>query len=373
MSDPRPDAPGSQPQRADPFDLASYRFDLPAAQIAQHPAEPRESARLLVIDKATGALAHHTVRDLPALLPPGAVLVVNNTRVVPARLVGHKASGGRVELLLTSPLGGTHDTLLGHEALVRSNKPVREGQVLTLVGGGQARVREAPGGGRAVVDLAGAESLAALLERAGRVPLPPYIRGGSEDDAGVDRDRYQCTYAEHDGAVAAPTAGLHLSAPVLAELDARGVERLAVTLHVGPGTFLPVRDADLRGHRVLGERYEVSAATCAALDRARAEGRPIIAVGTTTTRVLETLAGDAGEGPLRPGRGVTELTILPGHRFAIVSGLMSNFHLPESSLLVLVSAFLGRARALDAYQTAVSEGYRFYSYGDATLMIDRPA
>ncbi len=347
------------------FSLADYDFALPGDQIAQHPADPREAARLLGIDRRTGAVTHHTIADLPQLLPEGALLVVNNTRVVPARLRARKASGGRVELLLTSPLGGTHDGLTGHRALCRSNKPLRVGQRLAIDGGGQAEVREVLGGGEVRVDLSGADSLAALLDRVGHVPLPPYIRGGQEDDDGDDRDRYQCTYAEHPGAVAAPTAGLHLSAPVLDALTARGIERAAVTLHVGPGTFLPVRDDDLLDHHVQPERFTIDAATATALIDARRAGRPIIAVGTTTTRVLETLA----TGPICATSGWTDLTILPGHEFLMVDGLMSNFHLPRSSLLVLVSAFLGRGRALAAYRDAVAAGYRFYSYGDATLML----
>lgn len=347
------------------YSLADYDFALPAAQIAQHPAEPRESAKLLCIDRSTGALKHRTVADLPELLPEGALLVVNDTRVVPARLRARKASGGRVELLLTSPLGGTHDGLLGHRALSRSNKPLRVGHVLDIDGGGQAEVREVVGGGEVIVDLSGADSLAALLDRAGQVPLPPYIRGGQEDEEGVDRQRYQCTYARHPGAVAAPTAGLHLSAPVLERLTARGIERAAVTLHVGPGTFLPVRHDDLQQHRVQAERFSIDSATAVTLNAARREGRPIVAVGTTTTRVLETI----GRGEIVAHTGATDLTILPGHDFRLITGLMSNFHLPRSSLLVLVSAFLGRSRALAAYNAAVAAGYRFYSYGDATLML----
>ncbi|MCO4760136.1 MAG: tRNA preQ1(34) S-adenosylmethionine ribosyltransferase-isomerase QueA [Myxococcales bacterium] len=345
------------------YQLSDYDFHLPDAQIAQHPAEPRDSARLLGIDRGTKRHSHHTIMDLPQLLPEGALLVVNDTQVVPARLRARKASGGRVELLLSSPLGGTHDRMDNHHALARSNKPLRVGHVLDIEGGGQAEVREVLGGGAVTVDLSGASSLAALLEQSGHVPLPPYIRGGRDDTD--DKLQYQCTYATHPGAVAAPTAGLHLSERVLAALKDRGIERAAVTLHVGPGTFLPVRTENLRSHQVQAERFAIDERTARTLQMAKDTGRPIIAVGTTTTRVLETLGRDG----IVAGTGWTDLTILPGHEFQLVSGLMSNFHLPRSSLLVLVSAFLGREPALAAYRVAVAAGYRFYSYGDATLML----
>lgn len=352
------------------FDLADYDFELADHLIAQQAITPRHASRLLVVERASGRLTDATVADLLQFLPPGAVLVVNDTQVVPARLRAHKASGGAVELLLERPFAGAGDGLRDQPALARSSKALQVGQVLAIEGplSATATVTQVLGGGRVRVDLAGADTLAELLDLCGHVPLPPYIRGG-RDDPSSDRPRYQCVYACSPGAVAAPTAGLHFSAELLAELEGAGVERLAVTLHVGPGTFLPVRAADLRDHRVEPERYEVSARVAERLTELRRQGRPIVSIGTTTTRVLEHLALRAGEGPLPSGRGEADLTILPGHHFRLVRHLFSNFHLPQSSLLVLVSAFAGRATTLAAYRHAVAQGYRFYSYGDATLFL----
>ena len=351
----------------DLFSLASYDFELPDANIAQTPIEPRHAARLLVLDRARGTLAHHTVADLPQLLPAGTLLVVNDTRVVPARLLGHKESGGRVELLLTRPFARGDDDLLDNEAMARSSKALRPGQVITLDGGGHATIRAVLGEGLVRVDLGGFPSLTALLAACGHVPLPPYIRGGVEEPA-LDRPRYQSTFAQHPGAVAAPTAGLHLSEDVLAALALAGIEVVRVTLHVGPGTFLPVRATDLRDHRVLPERAEVPPETAQAIAAAKAAGRPVVAVGTTTTRTLETAARRGG-GVVQAGRFDADLTILPGHTFLAIDGLMTNFHLPQSSLLVLVATLVGRAEILHAYATAVAAGYRFYSYGDAMLVL----
>jgi len=370
------------------FVLSDYDFLLPETAIAQEPLEPRHASRLLHLRRAGAPvpgqpvaegephLSHHTVRDLPGLLPRGALLVVNDTRVVPARLHASKTSGGLVELLLMRPFGADGAGLAGQPVLFKASKGLRVGQVLQV----QSHAGSAPHpdatatvvrvgeGGQAVLDFHGPRDLTELLAQCGHVPLPPYIRGGRETP-GVDRARYQCTYAAQPGAVAAPTAGLHLSGTVLGELDAAGIERCAVTLHVGPGTFLPVRTDDLRDHRVLAERYELTPETAERLNAALRDRRPIVAVGTTTTRALESAALHAGHGqPLQAGAGLADLTILPGHRFAVVGGLLTNFHLPRSSLLVLVSAFAGREAVLAAYEAAVAAGYRFYSYGDAMLI-----
>ena len=350
----------------DPLALAAYDFALPPGCIAQTPAEPRHAARLLSLDPMSGATAHHLVADLPRLLPPGALLVVNDTKVVPARLVGRKASGGRVELLLTRPFAQPGSDLCGHEALVRTSKPLRLGQTVALDGGGVATVCGIPGPGLVRVDLAGFADLAALLAHCGRVPLPPYIRGG-EESPDLDRPRYQSTFAAHPGAVAAPTAGLHLSTELLARLEAAGIELARVTLHVGPGTFLPVRHTDLRHHAVLPERAHIGPEAAAAVARAQAAGRPVVAVGTTTVRTLECAAA-RGDGQIAAGSFEADLTILPGHRFRAVDALLTNFHLPRSSLLVLVCAFAGREPVLAAYAAAVAHGYRFYSYGDAMFL-----
>lgn len=351
----------------DLFSLAAYDFDLPESAIAQTPVEPRHAARLLVVDRRAGTLAHHTVADLPQLLPPHTLLVVNDTRVVRARLLGQKDTGGRVELLLTRPFAHGGADMLDNQAMARSSKPLRVGQEIALTGGGRALVRQVLGDGLVHVDLTGFDTLADLLEACGHVPLPPYIRGGVEEPA-LDRPRYQSTFADSPGAVAAPTAGLHLSREVLTDLRAAGMEVATVTLHVGPGTFLPVRAVDLHDHRVMAERAEIKVQTAELIASARAAQRPIVAVGTTTTRTLEAAALRGG-GNIEPGRFDADLTILPGHEFAVVDGLMTNFHLPQSSLLVLVATLVGRERLLDAYRQAVGAGYRFYSYGDAMLIL----
>ncbi len=353
----------------DALDLRAYDFDLPDGAIAQVPVEPRHAARLLVFARSGDVRAQKTVADLPELLPRHALLVVNDTRVVPARLLGQKTSGGRVELLLTRPFATPGADLSGHEAMARSSKALRVGQTILLDGGGQATITEVLGHGLVRVDLAGFPDLAALLAHCGHVPLPPYIRGGKEQRQ-LDRPRYQSTFARTPGAVAAPTAGLHLSQELLAQLAEAGVEIAHVTLHVGPGTFLPVRDPDLRQHRVLPERAEITQQTAEAIARARAQGRAVIAVGTTTTRTLEA-AAIRGGGTIHAGHFDADLTILPGHRFLVIDGLMTNFHLPQSSLLVLVSSFTGRERLLAAYADAIAHGYRFYSYGDAMLILPR--
>ncbi len=358
--------------------LDAYDFDLPASAIAQEAVEPRDAARLLVATRHVGLRAHATVRELGAFLPSGALLVFNDSMVVPARLLGVKAdSGGAVELLLTEPFAGPWRAkrdasgaadpsgLHDQPALARSSKGLKVGQRVELQGGGSAVVRAVEGQGLVRVDLDGAADLDALLARCGRLPLPPYLRQGREDDAGSDRERYQTAWARAKGSVAAPTAGLHFTAPLLQGLRDAGFGLATLTLHVGPGTFLPVRSADLRTHQVLAERYEVSPEAAAAIAAARRDGRPIIAVGTTATRVLESF----GDAAIAPGRGWTALTVRPGHHFGVVQGLMTNFHLPRSSLLVLLGTFAGRGPVLDVYRQAVGAGYRFYSYGDASLWL----
>lgn len=355
-------------------ELADYDFELPSDRIAQHPAVPRDTARLLRLPRESGPIEHHKVTELADLLPAGAVLVINDTRVMPARLMATKDSGGKVEILLARPAADADPRR--QPGLYRTNKKLRAGVSLRLADGSRVDVVEVNGAGQGVFDLSAAmpsagdvaseTGFAELLRKNGQVPLPPYIRSGQQADDGSDADSYQCIYARKPGAVAAPTAGLHFTDDVLASLAKRGVQTCAVTLHVGPGTFLPVRDADLRNHSVLPERFELSEQTAATLAAARAQRRPIIAVGTTTTRVLETVM--ARHGAFVAMAGDTAFTIRPGHRFAGIDGLLTNFHLPRSSLLVLVSAFVGRERLLDAYRVAIEAGYRFYSYGDCMLI-----
>jgi S-adenosylmethionine:tRNA ribosyltransferase-isomerase len=350
--------------------LADYDFDLPDALIAQAPLAERDASRLLVLDRATGAFAHRRFVDWPGLLGPRDLVVLNDTRVVPARLLGRKqGSGGRVELLLVRPdadvdasgaLSGSAEALRWI-CLGQASKGLRPGTVVEL-DGGRATVLEVLGEGELRVSFESPVSVGALLERTGRVPLPPYV---DREPTSEDRIRYQTVYARADGSVAAPTAGLHLTPRTFAELEARGVERRFVTLDVGPGTFLPVRGEDESTHRMHSERYQVPDETAVAINRARAEGRCIVAVGTTVVRTLESATRN---GQVGPGAGSSRLFIRPPYDFQLVDALLTNFHLPRSTLLMLVAAFAGRERVLAAYRAAVAERYRFFSYGDAMFI-----
>jgi S-adenosylmethionine:tRNA ribosyltransferase-isomerase len=342
------------------LNLSDFDYSLPEALVAQDPVTPRDASRLLVLPGGGGPPQDRAFSDLDALLSPGDLLVFNDTKVIPARLVGRKASGGRVELLLCEPLEGG----LGRRwrAMGQASKPIRAGATVALEGL-TATVEAVEGEGFYVVALdREGEPLLEALERAGRVPLPPYIRRAP---AARDRERYQTVWARAPGSAAAPTAGLHFTEGLLARLAARGVARTAVTLHVGPGTFLPVRGGSLEGHRMHAERYEVPAPAAEAIAGCRARGGRVVAVGTTTVRALESAFDGAG---VVPGAGRTSLFIRPGHRFGAVDLLVTNFHLPRSTLLVLVCAFGGRERVLAAYRAAVERGYRFFSYGDAMLL-----
>ncbi|MEM7412855.1 MAG: tRNA preQ1(34) S-adenosylmethionine ribosyltransferase-isomerase QueA [Myxococcota bacterium] len=341
------------------MDLDAYDFELPAELIAQEPPAERDGGRLLCVPRAGGPLAHRRVRDLPALLDPGDLLVVNVTRVLPARLRGHKDSGGAAEALLLGP-GPAPDS---YEAFLKTSGRQRVGQKLAFEGRGarfEAEVVALPGDGRVVLRFEPGVSPYA----AGEAPLPPYIRREASDPA--DDARYQTVFAREAGAVAAPTAGLHLSDRVLEELAARGVERAEVVLHVGPGTFQPLQEEQLRSKRLHVERFELPDVTADAIAAARERGNRVVAVGTTSTRVLESCA--SGDGNVAAARGTTDLFLTPGDPFQVVDALLTNFHLPRSSLLLLVAALIGRERLLDAYREAIAERYRFYSYGDAMLI-----
>jgi S-adenosylmethionine:tRNA ribosyltransferase-isomerase len=346
--------------------LDPFHYALPPDRIAQEPADPRDAARLLVLDRRSGAFRDSRLHALGAHLRPGDCLVVNDTRVLPARLLGRIAGTERgVEVLLLHATGPTGEDWA---ALLRPARRCAVGTTIVLADGAvRATVTAREELGRARVRFDGPEPVEALLDAHGLPPLPPYIRRYRKP-GGEDWTRYQTVYASRPGAVAAPTAGLHFTMELLAELTGRGIELHRVTLHVGPGTFRPVRARQVAEHRMEAERFEVSEATAAALTRARREGRRVVAVGTTTARALETVA--RADGSLAPGAGWTDLTILPGHGFRGVDALLTNFHLPRSSLLLLVSAFAGRERVLDAYAHAVAAGYRFYSYGDAMLIQD---
>ncbi len=340
--------------------LAAYDYELPVELIAQQPAERRDDARLMVVERAGAGIRHAGVLALPRLLERGDLLVFNDVGVRAARVQGRAASGGAVELLFVRPVAG------GWYCLGKPGKRLRRGAKLELAGGVAAEVVErGAGDGAAVVSLPAVADVGAYLERCGEVPLPPYIkRPHGPDD--VDRQRYQTVFARRPAAVAAPTAGLHFSERLLAELERAGVERASVTLEVGPATFLPVRGEALDEHRLDAEPAIIPAATVTAIEAAKRDGRRVIAVGTTTTRALESAAS---AGDLKSGELSASLFIQPGHAFRVVDGLLTNFHLPRSTLLVMVAAFAGRQRILAAYAEAVRQGYRFYSYGDAMLIV----
>jgi S-adenosylmethionine:tRNA ribosyltransferase-isomerase len=349
------------------MDVQEFDFDLPVDLIAQEPSTERDRARLLCMDRATGQTEHRSVSDLPKLLDPGDVLVLNDTRVFPARLLGRRVpSGGRVECLLIGrvPESADHWAALVHPGqrlgpgaqLMFEGDRILQGEILAQRHYGRRIIRLWTPDGSAVED---------AVDAIGHVPLPPYIK---RMDLAADRDRYQTVYAQPRGSVAAPTAGLHLTHALLAALQARGVVRVDITLHVGYGTFQPVRVDRVEDHRLEPEHYEIREGAASQINLAVAERRRVIAVGTTTTRTLEAVAM-AHDGRLAAGAGSTDLFIYPGFEFRIVGGLMTNFHLPRSSLLMLVSAFTGRERVLAAYSAAVAARYRFYSYGDAMLIL----
>ena len=360
--------------------LADYDFVLPEARIAQTPQVDREASRLLVLSREAGEILEpwqdHRVRDLPRWLAPGDLLVVNATRVVPARLIGKKQSGGLAEALLLGRDESDAASPGAYRALLKCTGRVREGLVIAFER--PRGIQEAPGPvveadvvarhGRGEVTLrfreAGVDPYSV-----GIAPLPPYIRRTGGADAEEDLERYQTVFAREPGAVAAPTAGLHLTKDLLARLREHGVATAEVVLHVGAGTFRPLDQEAWQSGRLHRERFELTAETVAAIEQTRAAGGRVVAVGTTTTRVLEGRANEAGR--LVPGRGEVDLFLRPGSRFRVVDALLTNFHLPRSSLLMLVAAFVGREAMLTAYQHAIAQGFRFYSYGDAMLILSQ--
>ncbi|HWC06872.1 MAG TPA: tRNA preQ1(34) S-adenosylmethionine ribosyltransferase-isomerase QueA [Gemmatimonadota bacterium] len=355
--------------------IDDYDYPLPPGRIAQRPVEPRDASRLLVLERSTGNRRDARFPEIVDVLAPGDLLVVNDTRVFPARLFATGEDGGRVEFLLTRPADTDEpERASGTEwwALARPSRRARPGRRLAIVAraGTDAAVEvveEAEAGVRRIrLDVP--DDPWDWITEHGHVPLPPYIH---RPDDPADRDRYQTVYARRRGAVAAPTAGLHFTPELLNQLERRGIGRATVTLHVGPGTFRPVAAERVEDHAMEGEWYEVPAATAEALARARAAGGRIVAVGTTTVRALESAAAVRGRTAGLAGgvSGWTDLTIVPGHEFRLVDTMVTNFHLPRSSLLLLVAAFAGRERVLDAYGHAVEAGYRFYSYGDAMLIV----
>ena len=354
------------------MDVSDFAFELPDDLIAQE-AAPRGTSRLLVLDQTSGDLHHSTIRDLPSLLRAGDLLVVNNTRVFAARLIGHRVpSGGVVECFLlgpSSPPGTAATPGALFEALMHPGQKLKPGALVRFEGDagvlmGEVLARHFQGRRTIRLWSEGEANIDALVDALGHMPLPPYIKRA---DTLADRERYQTVFAKMRGSVAAPTAGLHFTPELLSALERRGVERTEITLHVGYGTFKPVRVERVEDHVVDPERYDISVEAADAITRAKDMGRRVIAVGTTTTRALED-AFTRGGGRAAPGPGVATVFIYPGHKFQVIDGLLTNFHLPASSLLMLVAAFAGRERVLDAYREAVEHRYRFYSYGDAMLI-----
>jgi S-adenosylmethionine:tRNA ribosyltransferase-isomerase len=341
---------------ADQLTLADFDFALPDALIAQEPARERDRSRLMVLGRQSGGIEHRIFQDLDNYLLPGDLLVLNNTRVFPCRLPAKKPGGGKAEIFLLAELG-----LNLWDALVKGGVPA--GKRLVLDAGVEAEIVKNGNDGTHRVRFHGVPDIRNILTEVGRTPLPPYIK---REPTVADLERYQTVYAAQAGAVAAPTAGLHFTRELLDRLRANGVGSVMVTLHVGPGTFQPVRVEKITEHRMLPERYEIAPDAAEAINRAKREGRRVIAVGTTSVRTLETAAQE--DGMVASGEGSSRLFIYPGFVFRIVDGLITNFHLPKSTLLMLVSAFAGRERVQAAYQAAVERQYRFYSYGDAMFI-----
>lgn len=347
--------------------ISDFDFTLPPELIAQQPLAERDQSRMLVVNRQTGSWRDSYFAELSTLLSANDVLVLNNTRVFPARLLGHRlvngVAGAKVEALLVRRLAENE-----WEAMAKPGRALPVGARLEFGGGAlQAEVAAVLPDGRRVFRFFGAENFDALLDRIGNTPLPPYIRREYDEEVRLDEPRYQTIYATERGAIAAPTAGLHFTERVLAELQTRGVEIIQITHHVGAATFQPMRVETIEEHKIEAESYEVSEDAADKINAARAAGKRIIAVGTTTTRALESAVSEAGK--IQAGQGSTELFIHSGHPFRAIDGLITNFHLPQSSLLVLVSSLAGRELILAAYQHAVQERYRFYSYGDCMLIV----
>ncbi|GAW92707.1 tRNA preQ1(34) S-adenosylmethionine ribosyltransferase-isomerase QueA [Calderihabitans maritimus] len=339
--------------------VADFDYQLPEELIAQEPVEPRDSSRLMILHRKTGKIEHRIFRDIVEYLRPGDVMVLNNTRVIPARLYGRKAeTGAQVEVFLL-----THREGDCWETLVRPGKKVKPGNSI-IFGNGELVgkvVGYTEAGGR-LIQFQYDGSWEAVINRLGRTPLPPYIRTAKEY-----RERYQTVYALHEGSVAAPTAGLHFTPELLEQIKKRGIKVVFLLLHVGLGTFQPVKTDRVEDHRMHAEYYRLSSDTAETINHARRKGGRVIAVGTTTVRTLETVADE--EGNVRSGEGWTDIFIYPGHRFRAVDALVTNFHLPRSTLLMLVSAFAGRDKIMEAYREAIDKNYRFYSFGDAMLIL----
>lgn len=349
------------------FRLEDYDYDLPADLIAQVPASRRDHSRLLLLNRRTKERKDHHFYDLPELLGPDDLLVVNDTRVVPAKLVGRKESGGRVEVLVLEHTGNGKTGERSRLCLLKSSKRPKVGSFLFFQGGISARVRQFFDDGKAVVEFEGKEPIRELLRKNGHMPLPPYIKREAESCSNLDKARYQTIYSKSEGAVAAPTAGLHFTRDLLEKLREKGIGVVSITLHVGYGTFQPVRTADIRDHDLAAEYFIIDSEASRAIRECKGSGGRVVAVGTTVVRTLEGAARK--KGIVEPGEGKTDLMVTPGFPFRVVDALITNFHLPRSSLLFLVAAFTGLGLIRETYAYAVRERYRFYSYGDAMLIL----
>jgi S-adenosylmethionine:tRNA ribosyltransferase-isomerase len=350
------------------YQIEDFDYELPPALIAQWPAPSRDGSRLLFVERARQRLSGHVFSDLPALLRPGDTIVVNDTKVVPARLFGKKATGGQIEILVLDYPPAQSDDGRSRWCLLRSSKRPRRGQALTFGLDAKGSVEAVAGNGLVRIRFEGQRPVDCLLEDMGRIPLPPYIRrSGDEGDSQRDRERYQTVFSRFKGAIAAPTAGLHFTEALIGRLRDAGIAVVPVTLHVGYGTFRPVRVSDIRQHDVGEEVYRISEEAASAIQRTNKEKGRVIAVGTTVVRALESAVRE--DGTVVPMEGKTNLLVTPGYGFKVVHGLITNFHLPRSSLLFLVSAFAGLDLIRKAYALAIRERYRFYSYGDAMLIL----
>ncbi|MDD2390056.1 MAG: tRNA preQ1(34) S-adenosylmethionine ribosyltransferase-isomerase QueA [Desulfobacterales bacterium] len=351
------------------FTISDYDYHLPGELIAQTPSARRDQSRLFLLDRKTAEYSHHVFEELLHLLRPSDVLVINNTKVIPGRLYGRKASGGKAEVLILNYSESSdnpgEDCTREFQCLVKTSKKVKTGAVLYFDPGLEARVIGSENDFN-ILRFFSETGVDNAIERIGSMPLPPYIKRPSGHQQMDDRVAYQTVYASQKGAIAAPTAGLHFSESLLDRLKAKGVNVVAITLHVGYGTFLPVRVENIREHKMHSERYRISPETAEAINLAKENGRRIVAVGTTCVRTLEFASDTCGR--VSPGSGNCDLFIYPGYRFKVVDAMLTNFHLPKSTLLMLVAAFAGYKTMFDAYHEAIEKKYRFYSYGDAMLI-----
>ena len=351
------------------FQLSDYAYDLSADKIAQIPCKNRCDSRLLQVNRRGETLAHHRFKEIVSLLKPDDLLVINTTRVVPARLLGKKETGGKIEVLIIDYAAGiNHLERTGFfqcDCLVKASKNPKKGTRLLLSDSVEARI-EAVKGGIFEIRFLNGDKFVEFLKKSGKIPLPPYIKRGDEICGQNDPEDYQTVYATEEGAVAAPTAGLHFTESLMKDLKKKGIEFAPITLHVGYGTFVPVRVADIRDHQIHSEYFSLSQETADKINTAKRQNRRIVAVGTTSVRTLEFLADTTGQ--VTAQTGLCDLFIYPGYTFKCVDAMITNFHLPESTLLMLVSAFYSRENILDAYQEAINKDYRFFSYGDAMLI-----